>query len=182
MTDAELNPSPYCHLDPSIWRVTKVTHITLTVVGTLFLIPAAGVIVIFWNLTGSLGSLLSDGTETTMLVSTAMIGTVSGVLTWCALCLLYFKRCDIRWQRITWTTCALFGYITTPCITCWILFFLINEPATGAFQLLFIAILITSITCIVIGRANSRLAIRRLKYSNLNHQKPKFSTYLPRQT
>ena len=152
---------PYQHLDPGVWKATKPAHITLTVIGTLLLAPAGFVILVFWEAMGS--SYMSFGSDEILLVGSALAGSISGGLAWCALCLLYFKRCDLRWQRAAWSACAIFGYITTPCVFGWIIWVLNEEPDSGGFILILFGILISSLSCIFLGRQNARLAFRLLK-------------------
>lgn len=168
MTLDPYSTSPFHHLDPNIWKATKSAHITLTVIGTLLLAPAALVLAVFWSSLQS--NHLSFGGDEIMMVGSAMIGTISGGFAWCALCLLYFKRSDLRWQRIAWSTCAIFGYLSTPCIIGWIVWLLSNEPNSGGFFLLLFGIFISSVACMVLGHQNARLATRFLNRRKFSAQ------------
>lgn len=152
---------PFDHLDPGLWKATKSAHITLTVIGTLLLIPALFVTAVFWSSLQSSYSMFRDG-EGVLILGSAMIGSISGGFAWCALCLLYFKRSDLRWQRIVWTTCAIFGYLTTPSIIGWIIWILNTEPDSGGFLLILFGIFISSVACMILGRQNANLAARSL--------------------
>ncbi|MFC7338810.1 hypothetical protein ACFQY0_16560 [Haloferula chungangensis] len=154
---------PFIHLDPGVWKATKAAHITLTVIGTLHLAPALLVLAVFWDSLQSDYSIIGRGAEEVLILGSAMLGTISGGFAWCALCLLYFKRNDLRWQRIAWTTCAIFGYLTTPCICVWILWILNEEPGAGGFLLILFGIFISSVSCIILGRQNARLAAQLLQ-------------------
>lgn len=153
---------PFTHLDPGVWKATKTAHITLTVIGTLLLAPALLVTAVFWNALQSSYSMFKPGQDI-LILGSAMLGSISGGFAWCALCLLYFKRTDLRWQRIAWSTCAIFGYLTTPCIIGWIIWILNAEPDAGGFMLILFGIFISSVACIILGRQNARLAARTLK-------------------
>ncbi|MGB6221776.1 hypothetical protein [Haloferula sp.] len=161
MHHASANHDPFRHLDPGIWQATKSAHITLTVIGTLLLAPAALVLAVFWSSLQS--SYMNFGSDEILMVGSAMTGAISGGFAWCALCLLFFKRSDLRWQRIAWTTCAIFGYLTTPCIIGWIIWILNHEPDSGGFILILLGIFISSVACMVLGRINARLAAHALK-------------------
>ena len=149
---------PFQHLDPTIWKTSKAAHITLTVLGTLMLAPAGLVLLMFWESMNSSWGVTSDA-EALLAMSTGMIGSISGGFAWCALCLLYFKRNDLRWQRIAWRTCAVFGFLNLPCISGWIIW-MASEHTPDEFLLILIAILIVTIACAVLGTKYARLAAR----------------------
>jgi hypothetical protein len=157
---------PFQHLSQSIWKTTKLAHITFTVIGTLLLAPATIVMAVFWESLRSSHSPWNEK-EGLLIMASAMIGTISGVFAWCALCLLYFKRCDLRWQRIAWSVCAIFGFLTLPCITGWIIW-AANEQFPPVFFLILVGILIVAITSAVVGTRYSQLARSLMKRRTQN--------------
>jgi hypothetical protein len=167
MHRASTDHHPFGHLDPSVWKASKVAHITLAVIGTILIFPAG---LVFYVLSQALDYQYSffSNPGTILLSGSALIGSVSGGFAWCALCLLFFKRCDLHWQRIAWTTCAIFGYLTTPCIIGWIVWIMSEQSSADEAVLIYFGIFTTTVCCMVIGRKNARLAQQSLK-RNLAH-------------
>ena len=161
-------PTPFDHLRPSLWRASKVAHITLVSLGTVMLIPAAYVmialvVVISFN-GGFPGS--GVGNEEMLLLITAVGSTSIGVLAWCALSLLFFKRNDARWQRICWAMTAVFGVVASPCIIGWIVW-LSDRGLPGEawwVYLIFIAMLGVAVACLVVGARFSIAAKDALRH------------------
>ncbi|MCH7225953.1 hypothetical protein [Haloferula sp. A504] len=117
--------TPFDHLRPSLWRASKVAHITLVSLGTIMLLPAGlvmfGLIQFFIYFGGmSAGGFGGMGSEEMLAMGSAVVSSSFGVLAWSALSMLFFKRNDARWQRICWAICGVFGTIASPCILGWI--------------------------------------------------------------
>ncbi|MEP4079682.1 hypothetical protein [Haloferula sp.] len=159
--------SPFSHLDPGLWRRTKSTHITLTVIGTLLLLPACCVFFALWQVSPYWSSF--NDTEVIFPLGSALIGTFSGCFAWCALCFLFFMRCDVRCHRIVWKICAIFGYLTIPCATGWILWIL-SENAPPLFFFILAGILTAAIACARVGTRYSRLASDILERNRAAHR------------
>lgn len=159
MSREPVHSNPFSHLDPSIWRTTKTAHITLTVIGTLLLLPASGVLIALWEFVGSSFAHADNGTV--LALGSALIGTFSGCLAWWALCLLYFKKTDLRWQRIAWSLCAVFGFLTIPCLAGWIIWML-SEKAPAMVILILLAMFAVALACARLGRRYAALAKDRM--------------------
>lgn len=165
--DSEPTPPDTFHqFDLSLWKRSKIAHITLVSIGTLLMIPACFVLV-------SIAIAIQRGMypligEFFLHFLAAIAATTSCGFAWCALCLLFFKRCDAQWQRISWTICAISGYITFPATLLWI-GTMIKEsgnpmhPTLLAWMLLLFFILGIAIVCILLGHRYSRFAIHSLR-------------------
>ncbi len=161
--------TPFDHLRPTLWRASKVAHITLVSLGSLMLLPAGLVmlaLVQFFLIFGSGGmggtSGMPGGAVFAMI--SAVGSTCLGVLAWAALSLLFFKRNDARWQRVCWGFCAAFGIVATPCIVGWMVW-MSGEglPSDAAWvYLIFLGMLATAIASISCGCRFSLAAARAL--------------------
>jgi len=155
----------FAFIDPELARHTRITHIVMAVVGTLLMIPAC--LILF-----GISMLLLEGfggpgrpREWAAVIS-AVAGSVTGGLGWCALCLLFFKRADARWHLAAWSLCALHGVVTLPGIVGWSVFVMremLRHWPRGDIDafllvLVFATILANSCACILLGLRNARLA------------------------
>lgn len=155
--------TPFDHLRPTLWRASKVAHITLVSLGSLMLLPAGLVMLALANAFFMFGR-GSIPSEVWLPLISAVGSTCLGVLAWAALSLLFFKRNDARWQRVCWGFCAAFGIVATPCIVGWIVW-MSGEglPSDAAWvYLIFLGMLATAIASISCGCRFSLAAARAL--------------------
>lgn len=163
--------TPFDHLRPSLWRASKIVHIVLVSLGTIMLVPAAYVMIalgIAMTYFGGFPSGSTSGmpTEAVIALITAVASSGVGVIAWCALSILFFKRNDARWQRICWGICAAFGVVSSPCIVLWIIY-LTQEgmpSEMGWVYLIFFSMLGVALACAFFGFRYSLAAASALKH------------------
>ncbi|MEM1082569.1 MAG: hypothetical protein AAGI48_00470 [Verrucomicrobiota bacterium] len=165
MTSEHQHAPDFPYLDHEFWLETKPTHIGLTILGGLLLFPAGLVFFILWEVT-QVSSFLRDG-EIILPLGSALIGACSGCFAWIALCLLFFKKTDLRWQRMAWKITSIFGFVTLPCLAGWFLW-LLSESAPPPTYLILLFIGAIALASARNGRRFSALA--RLRMSEANRQ------------
>ena len=156
-------------LDPALSKATRSTHIALVTIGTILMVPALFVIGLFGTVMLDSPTVLLRG-EYFWAAFTAVAGSTTGGIAWCALCLLLFKSTNPWWHRAIWPLCALFGAVTIPSALPWLMASNWDIEVSWIPFTLILA-LISAIFCLIIGFRFTRLAHRSVKRMEiLRHQ------------
>ncbi|MGB1129347.1 MAG: hypothetical protein ACPG4K_04805 [Haloferula sp.] len=159
--------SPFEHLHPELWTRSKVSHITLFSIGTLLMIPglyglfAFAMLVTMWGMFAS-----SLDAEEMLGIGSALASVCFGGIAWSGLGLLFFKRADVRWQRICWIMVVIFGFVCAPSAVGWWISAaqelpsVEDEPGVLWAHAIFLFITATSVGSITFGLQNSARAKR----------------------
>lgn len=157
---------PLAHFDETLWFLSRNVHKTLFVIGTLLMVPGVAISYLAaFVLTHNHGN---PGPTAAILATFA--ATSLGGFAWVALGLLFFKRADLRWQRVCWSICSAFGWVTIPSLI-GVMVYLMKDAGPlgdeGALILLLAVIIFgTALAAAVHGTQYARLASKMIRTAN----------------